>query len=968
MPGSAYPLASQRNDSLLDISENPRALIENILIGNPDEAIAGLIQHLGRPGYSIVDLLGDVRHFKEEIARAESKSDRLIDRWMLLDRTVERCLALTTSSHEEYIDKTLHAFCYYNSAGIIVGANNKMMTLNPECIGRHVATCFGKMEDEVKLALAGGSHRLYELELQVQAGQLPVLAEFGTIETGLREGGYALLVDMSDLASAEKKAFESAPYGMLKLDAKHRVLYASQKALNLLELSREDVLGRDARRFITDKDSLTTVMRQSIVRRKGIGGDYEVLYTKPKSNKQIPVRITSVPSFDAAGVFSGSIIGMQPIDYLRAREEIARLIGTLSDYEELYTRIVEIVKGFIEFDWANLFIYSPNRDYSRIVCTRGPEIEFVSRWFSTPDGYVDWLDQTDTWMSDLKEDISRGPNPEYLERTDAKVMIAAGMRALVCLPIRSGGRIIGGFCLASKQKGIYGAESRRTLEHLTLEQAFLPLYNAIETAERDFVNGLVKEIAGSEDMQQVADKVVRELARFYEYQNVSIFKVNVLRGHVGLLAQALGPKGGTPMPSGYSQSIDDGVLGLCYRRGDYVILKDREDNSEEAKCYVRVSKKIRSELCIPIRLFQRVLWILNLEDCLSEAFTLIEVEKLQEVIQQMQATLERIFQSLVLVKVLDVCPAAVVITDQKHNILRCNRQARQMMEQDPVTSNDNLDDFFSESPTTFAADPAASTFLGARGKGKKIQVLASRFTLEEEYDHVVFMLQNVADLEWTAKFEILRAAIAETTAQVRVPVSLLSSFVQRIGQQTEDAKLQDLARKATRQIGRVELTYDRVLASYEAQTLPAKRNAPVDLKRALDLILTDLPELERKAIRVSDNSPGTVMADPFRVFFALSSMLAYLLRSRSNAERIVITTVGRDRIVEVSMTGAVPKTPRVRHLAAIVEATRTEIALGKDVLIRIAKEAGGDFVVRRESNGRERLSLRLATPEVGGAS
>ena len=149
----------------------------------------------------------------------------------------------------------------------------------------------------------------------------------------------------------------------------------------------------------------------------------------------------------------------------------------------------------------------------------------------------------------------------------------------------------------------------------------------------------------------------------------------------------------------------------------------------------------------------------------------IEVEKLQEVIQQMQATLERIFQSLVLVKVLDVCPAAVVITDQKHNILRCNRQARQMMEQDPITSNDNLDDFFTESPTTFAADPVASTFLGARGKGKRIQVMASRFTLEEEYDHVVFMLQNVADIEWTAKFEILRAAIAETTAQVRVPAN-----------------------------------------------------------------------------------------------------------------------------------------------------------------------------------------------------
>jgi len=148
MPGYASPLESQRNDSLLDIPENPRALIENILNGNRDEAIAGLVQHLSRPGYSIIDLLADVRHFKEDIARTESTSDRLIDRWMLLDRTVEKCLALTTSSHEEFIDKTLHAFCYYDSAGIIVSANNKMMTLNPECIGQHMATCFGKMEDE----------------------------------------------------------------------------------------------------------------------------------------------------------------------------------------------------------------------------------------------------------------------------------------------------------------------------------------------------------------------------------------------------------------------------------------------------------------------------------------------------------------------------------------------------------------------------------------------------------------------------------------------------------------------------------------------------------------------------------------------------------------------------------------------------------------------------------------------------
>jgi PAS domain S-box-containing protein len=817
------------------------------------------------------------------------------------------------------------------------------------------------MEGEVRQALSDGVHRLYELELQVHSRQLPVLAEFGRVENGIRGGGYALLVDMSALEGAERKAFESAPFGMLKLDAENRIVYANERAVQLSELPRKELLGRDARSLITNQESLERAIRLGAERRMGRGVEYDVEYTRPKSRRNVNVHVTSVPSFDATtGAVSGSIIGLQQIDYLLARQKIAGLVGIESDYRKLYQGIVEVVKEFVEFDWANLFVYSPNRDYSRIVCPYGPPIEFQSRWFPTPAGYVDWLKTDNTWMAELEKDIAAGPNPEYLERTDMKEAVKAGMKALVCLPIASRGQIIGGFCLASKKAGIYGRESRKILERLMLDQALVPLFSAIDAEENDFVNGLVKKIAGMEEMQAVAETVVSELAKFYEFQNVSIFKVNVLRGHVKMLAQALGPKGGTAMPEGYYQPVNEGMLGLCYNREECVILKDRGDGSEEAKSYVRVAKEIRSELCIPIRLFGRVLWILNLEDCLSDAFTWIEVAKLQSLIEQMQATLERIFQGLILVKVLDVCPAAVVITDQEYKMLRCNRQARQLMQQDSFSSTDNLADFFRESPKNFSTHPAEATLLGAKGKGKKVQVLASKFTLEEEYDHVVFMLQNVAELEWTAKFETLRAALAETTAQVRVPVSLLSSFVQRIGQQTEDDNVRDLAKKATRQLGRIELTYDRVLASYEAQALPASRDALIDVQRALDHILMDLPRLERKAVRVSNKSPGAVLADPFRLLFALNSMLAYLLRSRSNAEPVVITALKRNQVVEVSMTGAVPKSPAARHLAAMVEATRTEIALGKDVLIRIAKQAGGDFSIQRQKNGRERLCLQLA--------
>jgi len=936
-------------------NENPKSLIQHLIEGtDPGQIVANLVGHLGRSDYSIMDLLADAKQFKDKLAR-QGATKRVLNAWSLLDQTIDKCLAVTTSPHEQFIDRTLHAFCHFDNAGIIVSANSTMLELDPTCIGKPLASYFGKKTAEVRRAIAEGARRLYELELQISTGQRPVLAEFGAIDTA-RGSGYAMLVDMSKIVDAEHKALETAPYGMLKLDANLRILYATQKVLDLIQMSRDELIGLDSRRFLADKQSRETVDQQSRERQRGVGGQFTVRI-KTKTSRTIQLRVTSTPNFDSAGKFCGSIMQLQPINLDRAREDLVTLVATVSNHEKLYDEIIAIVRTFIEFDWANLFIYSPRRDYSRIVCTRGDPIDFVSRWFSTPSGYIDWLAQPVTWMDDLKESL-QATAPEYLERVDTKATLVAGMRALVCLPVRSGGKIIGGLCLASKKRQIYGPASRKILEDLNLEQAVLHLFNLVEGVERDFVGGLVKEIARSEDLQLVAERVVKAIADFYKYENVSIFKMNVLRGQIQLLAQAVGKYGGTPMPTGYSQSIKAGVLGLCYRNEQCVILKDRDDGSEEAKVYIKVAEETRSELCIPIKLFGRVLWILNLEDRLRDTFTPIEIDKLQGVIQQMQGTLERIFQGLILLKVLDVCPASIVITDQKHRILRYNRQARQIMQKAPVPQADSLQDFLDIPIETIAADPVATTFFGK--KGRKTEVMASKFTLEEEYDQIVFMLQNIADLEWTAKFETLRAALAETTAQVRVPVSLLSSFMKQIGEQVKDELLHDIVRKATRQLGRIELTYDRVLASYEPRTLPAKLDETVDIRQTLQHILTDVPQRERDRI-VENIGPATmsVSADPFRVFFSLNSMLAYLLRARAANERIEISTSKRDGSVIVQMTTRLPKVLETHDLAAMIEATRAEIALGKDLLGRLAEDMGGKFTFKRQKDGREWLTLRL---------
>jgi PAS domain-containing protein len=948
--------------------EAPSVLLQDIVQGRDrDHAVKGLIANLARPDYSITNLIHDIAELKESIAKTEAATDRLLNGWTALDRLVGECVAVTTLSHEKFIESTSHAFCNYDQSGIILSANQRMLDLNPNCIGQPLNGYFEGDKTELRLAIAMGAQRPLDLLLRTRRGLSPMLAEFGKIQTDAGPGGFALLLDMSDRIQAERKALEAAPFGMLKLDAKHRIVFATKKACDLFETSLDDLVGVDARRLLAsfnDRISRLKVVRESLERRKGRGGEYDVVLKRPKSGKLTNIRVSSVPLFDDVGKFAGSIERLQPMDRAMARDTLAKLVATEQDYHVLYAKIVEVLKKFVDFDWANLFIYSPERDYTRLICTHGPDIKFESRWFTTPDGYKDWLEREVTWMEDLSTF-----DPELLKKPDTRLAVTAGMKALLGIPVRRGGELIGGLCLVSRQCGLYGARTRRTLEDLMIEQALLPLLSMVRQAERNFVSSLVKEISGIEDLKVLAKSVVDGLARFYQFQNVSMFKVNVLRGHFDLLAQAIGSTTAVPMPEGYQQPIEDGLLGRCFASGDYIILSDIKDsNSAEARIYVsaadkpRESKSLtRSELCIPIRLFNRVLWILNLEDDRKDAFTSLEVEKLKLVIDQIQSILERTFQNSILTEVLDVCPAAIVITKQDHKVLRCNREALRMLQLDTIPLGEDLSRYMRASLADLSSEPTTSTLIGAGERELPVQV--SRFTLDEEYDHVVFQIQDVTELKWQLNFAKVKAALAETTAQARVPVSLLSSYLRRLGQQVSGEELQELTKKAMRQLDRIELTYDRVLAAYNRGALPPAQTCAFDVGRLTSYILSDLPKLERKEIRAPKKTDVVVSADPYRILFALSSMLSYLLRSRANAEPIDITVSAAGAMVEIAMKGTVRQNAGVGDLAALVNATRAEIGLAEAALIQIARDCGGEFKSRR-SKERERLVLRLPAAAV----
>src|SRR5215468_1952608 len=91
------------------------------------------------------------------------------------------------------------------------------------------------------------------------------------------------------------------------------------------------------------------------------------------------------------------------------RERIARLIETESNYRVLFDRMMGVARDFVPFDWAYLFIFTPGREYSRLVCRYGPHIEFESRWFETGEKYRDFITGEVTWIDDLESFLAQGP-------------------------------------------------------------------------------------------------------------------------------------------------------------------------------------------------------------------------------------------------------------------------------------------------------------------------------------------------------------------------------------------------------------------------------------------------------------------------------------------------------------------------------------------------------------------------------
>lgn len=215
----------------------------------------------------------------------------------------------------------------------------------------------------------------------------------------------------------------------------------------------------------------------------------------------------------------------------------------------------------------------------------------------------------------------------------------------LCVPMTIGDRVIGVINAESSELDHFSETDEQLLLTLSgqLASGIERLRNAASERQRTkqlgILNKLTGEMSGVLDQEKLFKIVVERLNKDMNYVSTDISVVDE-----GSREYVLSAVSGTFEPlvaeSGYRQQFGDGLLDVAARSGKVVVANNVHERSEYKQ--VPGHEMINSELIIPIKIYKRVVALLNIESNELNAFDEYEVEALSTLCDQISIALEGI--------------------------------------------------------------------------------------------------------------------------------------------------------------------------------------------------------------------------------------------------------------------------------------------------------------------------------------
>ncbi|MEX2161773.1 MAG: GAF domain-containing protein [Anaerolineales bacterium] len=218
-------------------------------------------------------------------------------------------------------------------------------------------------------------------------------------------------------------------------------------------------------------------------------------------------------------------------------------------------------------------------------------------------------------------------------------------RSELCVPMKIGERVVGVINAESREPDHFTERDERLLLTLSgqLASGIERLRNAAAEHRRakqlSILNKLTGEMSGVLDRDRLFKVVVERLNKEMSYVSTDISLVEEETQEY-VIAAVSGTFASLVSESGYRQPFGVGLLDRAARTGEVVVANNVHEQPEYN--LVAGHEAINSELIIPIKIYKRVVALLNIESNRLNAFDHHEVEALSTLCEQISIALEGI--------------------------------------------------------------------------------------------------------------------------------------------------------------------------------------------------------------------------------------------------------------------------------------------------------------------------------------
>jgi diguanylate cyclase (GGDEF)-like protein/PAS domain S-box-containing protein len=210
----------------------------------------------------------------------------------------------------------------------------------------------------------------------------------------------------------------------------------------------------------------------------------------------------------------------------------------------------------------------------------------------------------------------------------------ARIRSELTVPILSEGKVIGVVNIESTELSAFGEDDLHFLQALA-DQTAIALKNASffeeerrRATQLALINEVGEKAASILDLDKLMQEVTRSIQESFNYYNVAFFLLDEERREGAMQAVAGGFE--HVAADEYRQSLDEGIIGFTARTGEYWLANDISKDPHYVKGFLD-EVLTRSELCVPIKLGDKVIGVLDVQSIRLNDFGQADVVALQTV-------------------------------------------------------------------------------------------------------------------------------------------------------------------------------------------------------------------------------------------------------------------------------------------------------------------------------------------------